>query len=687
MPYRGLFLELFAAVCIVVAVAFAVNAWLTILAGRGQLLQLVEENLSFRARSVLEEVERHLSLCADEIRVWSTIDTLEDVLIQDRSMRIENLVLELKRERGILFEEITVLDRGENVVASTDLPSIGQRVPLDSLPLIEPPYGALRFGDFPNIDTVPNEGLVMVHPIISRLSTEPIGWIVARASWEPVERFVAISELDTGWQAERHYFLLVDDDNHILAGTSSFFEQVPEAATLLGRIDPEGVSTEELEDFGTYLVARYGSRAAHNPAVARLQIVALWKRSEAYAVVRSFMFAVVGSAVLGLLLAGGASFVIARTITRRMRRLTQGTNRLAEGDLDHRVEEGRNDEIGRLARSFNRMAGNLAKARNDLQASAARWQALVTNAPDIVMTTSLDGTIKFVNRTVPGLRVEDVIGASIYDFTPEKYHPIQRRALEEAGHTGEPRSLELESVGAHGSSAWYSVRIGPIKQDDQVAAFTMIVTDITERKRLERDILEVSELERERIGQDLHDGLGQALTGIALLSKGLQHKLSTRPTGDVVDAKHIEDLINQAIEQTRGLARGLMPIGLESHGLQAALEELSSSVDNIYGVSCHFQGPSIDLERSDARHLFRIAQEAVNNAIRHGKSTEIRILLEDEPNGRRLAIEDNGVGLPETVDPGNGMGLRLMNYRASMIGGSLEIRRKANGGTVVDCRF
>jgi signal transduction histidine kinase len=85
--------------------------------------------------------------------------------------------------------------------------------------------------------------------------------------------------------------------------------------------------------------------------------------------------------------------------------------------------------------------------------------------------------------------------------------------------------------------------------------------------------------------------------------------------------------------------------------------------------------------------LFRIAQEAVNNAIRHGKSTEIRILLEVEPDRRRLAIEDNGVGLPETVDPRDGMGLRLMNYRASMIGGSLEIRRKTDGGTVVDCTF
>ena len=117
------------------------------------------------------------------------------------------------------------------------------------------------------------------------------------------------------------------------------------------------------------------------------------------------------------------------------------------------------------------------------------------------------------------------------------------------------------------------------------------------------------------------------------------------------------------------------------------IEELTGNVDKISGISCSFEGVAVDLERADARHLFRIAQEAVNNALRHGKATRIRVRLARSGENRTLTVEDNGIGIPNEVDPGVGMGLRLMGYRASKIGGSFEVERGAEGGTVVRCRF
>jgi signal transduction histidine kinase len=204
---------------------------------------------------------------------------------------------------------------------------------------------------------------------------------------------------------------------------------------------------------------------------------------------------------------------------------------------------------------------------------------------------------------------------------------------------------------------------------------------------LERDILEVSEMERERIGQDLHDDLGQILTGISLLCKSLQQALETTAPEEAYDVGRIDDLMRQAISQTRQLARGLMPIGLEQHGLNGALEELTTNVDSLPGVSCTYRGIQVDLERSDARHLYRIAQEAINNAIKHGRATQIHVRLQIEEERHTLTVEDNGVGIRNPVDSAEGMGLRLMSYRARKLGGTLEVVRAAGGGTTVRCRF
>jgi len=232
-----------------------------------------------------------------------------------------------------------------------------------------------------------------------------------------------------------------------------------------------------------------------------------------------------------------------------------------------------------------------------------------------------------------------------------------------------------------------------------------------ENRLLEQKVLDVSDDERRRIGQDLHDGLGQHLTGVAFLSKALQQRLASKQLPEASDATKIATLVSESIGQTRALAKGLAPVGLEDGGLLSALTQLAAATNAVFGIECNCHCDE-DLELPDlavSTHLYRIAQEAVNNAIRHGKATQIDVLIERSLAGRSLvlSVQDNGTGFSRfgrsgagvaagngaTSDNGSGnsssgegMGLQIMNFRARMIGGSLQVQpRGANGGTIVTC--
>jgi signal transduction histidine kinase len=215
--------------------------------------------------------------------------------------------------------------------------------------------------------------------------------------------------------------------------------------------------------------------------------------------------------------------------------------------------------------------------------------------------------------------------------------------------------------------------------------------DITESKRLEKAVLDISARERRRIAQDLHDGLGQHLTGIAFLSKVLQERLGDGLPAESAEAARIVQLVNEAIDKTRELSRGLLPVGPEPLGLMTALERWAEEVENLFGLDCRFTCPEPILVHDEdvATHSYRIAQEAVNNAIRHARATRIDIRLEKEGGGFAMRVADNGVGIREDPRSGatHGLGLQIMNYRARMIGGELRVERGPESGTVVTCKL
>jgi PAS domain S-box-containing protein len=223
----------------------------------------------------------------------------------------------------------------------------------------------------------------------------------------------------------------------------------------------------------------------------------------------------------------------------------------------------------------------------------------------------------------------------------------------------------------------------------QLQFIISMVEDVTERKQLEEEVLLISARERQRLGKDLHDGLGQLLTGLALKARVLQEKLAGRSDDEAEDAAEIVGLAHQAATQTRLMARGLFPVELETKGLAAALAELAHSTQKLHRITCtlrvgkSFRPPG----KAAEKHLYRIVQEAVTNAVKHSRCRRVSIAIERRNGWCTLAVRDDGVGLAATTPSADGMGLRIIRYRARSIGGQFQIQPARGGGTVVKVRF
>ena len=205
-------------------------------------------------------------------------------------------------------------------------------------------------------------------------------------------------------------------------------------------------------------------------------------------------------------------------------------------------------------------------------------------------------------------------------------------------------------------------------------------------QRLEREIVNISETEQRRIGQDLHDGLCQYLAGLTCAATSLRDDLQDLHLyTDAKKAGELVSLLEDAVVETRNLARKLVPAHVSRLGLVLALESLTQSVTRLYGVNCTLQCQvsSANWDEHTAMHLYRIAQEAINNATRHGTARNIFLFLDATGRSIRLRVVDDGVGFSESQS--QGIGLDIMHYRARLIAGQLTIKRRDSRGTVVTC--
>jgi len=215
-----------------------------------------------------------------------------------------------------------------------------------------------------------------------------------------------------------------------------------------------------------------------------------------------------------------------------------------------------------------------------------------------------------------------------------------------------------------------------------------LLLQIEERKCLERQILDISEREQRRLGRELHDSLGQQLAGVSFLTKVVEKKLAAKSAEEASDVVEITRLVKQAMDQTRQLARGMHPIGLAEIGLTTSLEELAGRMETMFHVHCVFKydEPFEMEDPSMAIHLYRIAQEAITNAIKHGMTENIQLELACKRDKSVLTVENDGLDFPTDIEKnGTGMGLQIMAHRADIIGATLDIHKAAEGGTIVTC--
>jgi two-component system CheB/CheR fusion protein len=320
-------------------------------------------------------------------------------------------------------------------------------------------------------------------------------------------------------------------------------------------------------------------------------------------------------------------------------------------------------------------------------------EAIVQTVRDPLLILDKDLRVLMANRSFyETFRVarEETEKRLVYELGNRQWDiPLLRRALEEIL----PRNTALENFEIEHDYE----KIGPRTmilharrisfRSTRETRILLAIEDVSERKQMERRFANmVSERERQQLGRDLHDGLGQDIAGIALLCQALKGKVTGR--GAVSGVKQISRLLDGALEKTRWLAKSLYPVGLETAGLESSLGEMAAFVKNNYGVTCRIAWdariPTLDLPV--ATNLYWIVHEAVTNAVRHGKPRSVEIAGQRNDNASStITVRDDGIGLPEATARQDGMGLSIMKARAESIGASLEIANHPDGGTRVTC--
>lgn len=330
----------------------------------------------------------------------------------------------------------------------------------------------------------------------------------------------------------------------------------------------------------------------------------------------------------------------------------------------------------------------------DYRRELAYNQALVGHTSAFIVVLDLAGRFVHANASFSdtmGYNKKQVIGKTPWEIglmdAAETALSKERFARLLRGEKNPPTDSRLRTK----DGEWRSVELRSIatcKPDGTLDRIVVTGTDMTERNRLQQEVLRVVEQEQARVGHDLHDGVGQTMTGIVSLLEALEADLDGEPRQQ---AQRIHELLRQSVSEVRRMSHGLSPTSVKYRGLVGALQLLAETVRTNFRTPCQCEvDASIAIQNNDIEaHLFRIAQEAVNNALRHGKPSEVKLSLQHvSQNECELRIEDDGAGLKKTKGgQHNGIGVRVMDYRANLIGARLTIKAKPRRGVVVTCRF
>lgn len=370
--------------------------------------------------------------------------------------------------------------------------------------------------------------------------------------------------------------------------------------------------------------------------------------------------------------------------------------RLLDADIDQYIiesifDEQRLDVRLTFAEKLARNKEGQFLIEQKLRESEARARSILRTTVDAIITIDNRGIVKTFNKAAEHLfqfNSSEVIGKNVNVLMPQPYRREHDDYIGNYHSTGNRKIIgigrEVTGKRKDGSTFPMYLAVSEVNVNGQ-RLYTGIIRDITEQRRLEQEVLRISEHERHRIGQDLHDGLGQMLTGITLINRNIAASLIEESHPLAGDVDDITRLVKEADEYARNLSRNLIPVELDSRGLSAALTRMTENAERLFSIECelhnikniHFDDPT------SLTHLYRIVQESTSNAVKHGNASKVKISMETDEIRLVLKIEDNGSGFSPDWDQQKGLGVRIMKFRSRLIGANLEIKESAMGGAAI----
>ena len=327
-----------------------------------------------------------------------------------------------------------------------------------------------------------------------------------------------------------------------------------------------------------------------------------------------------------------------------------------------------------------------------IEQQSETFTTLVETIRQGIILSDTNGVIEFVNPAAEqlfGYPGGELLGQKLNILMPEEHSRAHDGYIDNYLNSGVGKIIgigrKLSALRKNGTRFPIYLSIGDIKLDHK-HLFAGVIMDISEEQQLQREILEIPVNEQRRIGHELHDGLGQQLTGLGMLATSLVNKAG-KPEHEL--ATRLAAGLQESIAQVRALSRGLMPVDIDSAGLMLSLESLIEEIRIQSGVSIVFTiGEKILVsDNSVALHLYRIAQEAVNNALKHANASEIKVSLGISGALGRLSIRDNGRGIAGGIGDAEGLGLRIIKHRCGLIDAVLRIKSSPKNGTEIQCLF
>lgn len=372
--------------------------------------------------------------------------------------------------------------------------------------------------------------------------------------------------------------------------------------------------------------------------------------------------------------------------------LTTVNNQLQDKVADMETANTKTErDITERKRAHAHLEFEIQQRTTALRKSQEQLAAVLHAAADAIITINATGIIQSANAATErmfGYTAAEMIGQNVKMIMPSPYREEHDRYLTNYQVTGVKKIIGIsrEAVARRKNGSTFPVDLA-VSAVEQLGLFTGILRDITQRRELEREVVEIASMAQRRIGQDLHDSVGQELTALNILVADLAETLQTDPAGGLSLVEQMAKGLRRSQKELRAVMQGLLPVAVDTEGLMAALSDLANRIQQEEKATCTFDCPEpvSVADNLAATHLYLIAQEAVHNAIKHGRPRNIRISLESN-DLLLLSVQDDGIGIPaEPVEAHGGLGLRIMRNRATIIGATLTIQPVQPSGTLVRC--